>query len=694
MTVLSNVKIGTRVSAGFSMLIALIAVVSATAYFNGNKFGETILEYSRISGNSAKVASMGEGVSNLERNVSLFVQTGQEGFAQHAKDELTSLRQQSQSLIASTRSTDRRALMEQALSSLNGYGASFDKLVGMEAKRRVEEDALNAVGPKMRQSLTQIMEKSTTAGNLQIAANAGAVQEALMLTRMEVLRFLKVPTQERATAMKTRMTLFLDRLGRLERSLPPGELRQLASGIATDAGNYRQAFDRLRETRFATYDVTEKEISAQSNLFSEKMAAVREAQETRLAETMTATNARIDTASAMVIALATMALVLGIGSAILIGRSITVPVKHMTGTMETLAAGNLDTEVPARDRKDEIGAMAQAVQVFKENAIRVRRLEEESEAQKRQAEADRRAALNSMADEFEASVGHVIERVAAAVSELQAASGQMASTAAETSAQATSVASAAEEASSNVQTVASATEELAASINEIGKQVAHSAQVAEKASREADSASVSIRTLAENTGRIGEIIDLINDIASQTNLLALNATIEAARAGEMGKGFAVVAGEVKTLANQTAKATEEISTQISSVQGGTTAVVRAVEAITGVIGGHGRDRGGRGLRGAGAECRDQRDRPQRRASGDGYAGSLRQYPGGGKRGAGNRCRRDADQRCGHRIVAAGGIPEERGPAIPATGARGQGADAVDVLESRRRMRRAAHRRRP
>ena len=242
---------------------------------------------------------------------------------------------------------------------------------------------------------------------------------------------------------------------------------------------------------------------AQSALFQAKMDEIRLAQDTHLVQTKAGTDSRIASSSALVIVLSALALALGAASAWVIGRGISIPVRSITAAMEKLASGRLETDIPARDSKDEIGAMAAAVQVFKDNALKIRELEAQSEAQKRQAETYRLAAMNKMADEFESSVGHFIERVSAAVSELQAASGQMTSTAAETSAQATSVSSAAEEASSNVQTVACATEELAASINEIGKQVAHSAEVAALATQQAESASNSIKSLADNANRIG-----------------------------------------------------------------------------------------------------------------------------------------------------------------------------------------------
>ncbi len=342
-------------------------------------------------------------------------------------------------------------------------------------------------------------------------------------------------------------------------------------------------------------------------------------------------------------------LILGLGVVIVAGvamliaqRGIAAPLRGLAGVMEVLARGDYSAEVSGQQRQDEVGLMARAVEVFKQNGIEGKRLAAEAEdarireeqrqrdeeareraaaeekrardeaarqaeaqrqreaeeaerrqAAERQAEQERarvegerlrREALLKLAADFEGAVGGVVEAVAAGATEMNATARSMTGIAATTTQQSLSAAAATEQAATNVQTVASASEELAASINEISNQVATASRIAQGAVEEAQATDAIVQGLAAAADKIGEVVSLINTIAGQTNLLALNATIEAARAGDAGKGFAVVASEVKNLANQTAKATDEIGQQISGVQDATRQAVEAIRNIGGTVG--------------------------------------------------------------------------------------------------------------
>ena len=302
----------------------------------------------------------------------------------------------------------------------------------------------------------------------------------------------------------------------------------------------------------------------------------------------------------------------GIFIAYLLGLKISRPINDITKAMTTLASGESDVDVPALDRKDEIGEMAKAMEIFKHGLIEKEQLREEQkkaeqraiEDQKRRSEKEREVAemeaaeqeriaqeqkmraehMETLITEFDQKVTVMLQAVGSAATEMRASAEGMTQIAAHTGKRSTDVVAASEQVTQNIQTVASAAEELSASVGEIGRQVSESSRIAESAVAEASLANQKVQGLADAAQKIGDVVSLINDIASQTNLLALNATIEAARAGDAGKGFAVVASEVKSLATQTAKATEEIGGQIASIQAATGEAVTAIEGISDVIG--------------------------------------------------------------------------------------------------------------
>jgi methyl-accepting chemotaxis protein len=267
----------------------------------------------------------------------------------------------------------------------------------------------------------------------------------------------------------------------------------------------------------------------------------------------------------------------------MIGRSISRPLGQLGARMRALADGVLEGDIPGAGRRDEVGAMAATVQIFKDNALRIRGLEKvEAETQERAA-SERRAAMDNLANDFERSVNGIVRSVSTAAAGMQTTAQSMTATASDASARAATVGAASQSASNNVGTVAAAAEELSSSVAEISRQVTRSSEIASKAVGDAERTNATVQALSTGAEKIGEVVKLIHSIAAQTNLLALNATIEAARAGESGRGFAVVASEVKALANQTAKATEEISAQVSAMQASTSDAVLSIGGISETI---------------------------------------------------------------------------------------------------------------
>jgi len=281
---------------------------------------------------------------------------------------------------------------------------------------------------------------------------------------------------------------------------------------------------------------------------------------------------------------ATLAILAGAALlAFLLGRGMSRPLTAITAVMNRLSSGDTDVTIPGGDRKDELGTMAMAVDVFRRNMLEARTLREAQEAAKQQAEIEKKALQGQMADRFEADVKSVVGAVAKATKDMQRVAGEITASVNGTSERTAAAAAASEEASASVNTVAAATEELASSVAEIGRQVTHSSGVADQAVVKAGQTTEMVAGLTAAGEKIGDVLRLIGAIASQTNLLALNATIEAARAGEAGRGFAVVASEVKELASQTAKATEEIAGQVTAIQSATGDCVTAIGGISDTI---------------------------------------------------------------------------------------------------------------
>ena len=384
---------------------------------------------------------------------------------------------------------------------------------------------------------------------------------------------------------------YLSMMAQVLKSIP-----EKADGIKSVVGTFETAFAGCDSViKFAASTTTAEEVAkATGRLKSECVPAVEQGllQQAKMLDDLIAYAAlsahelkeNTTFAIKMVIGLVMAGLSVGLALAMWIGIfGLARPIARLKVVMAAFAGNDLKADVPGVERRDELGEMAKTVEIFKVNAKEVERLREEQLANERRIAVQRKADMSKLANDFEGAVGEIIRTVSAAATELEASANTLSVTATKAEELSTVVASAAEEASANVQSVASASEEMTSSVSEIGRQVQESARIANDAVAQADKTNGKVSALAAAANKIGDVVNLINTIAEQTNLLALNATIEAARAGEAGRGFAVVASEVKSLAEQTAKATGEIGEQIKGIQLATTDSVDAIKNIGGTI---------------------------------------------------------------------------------------------------------------
>jgi methyl-accepting chemotaxis protein len=573
-----------KINLGFALVLAISAVSMGFAYLGFENVSAGVAAYRSSVSESDLAQNIDRDLISYRSLARYYVVTGKEDDAKAALAAEVGLKD---AIDQSMKTTTNPARVNQVTRLAREFHV-FTKIFADVVKSKrdselVSQNQLMRSGNLLRYKLDDLPSGVDDDSELAAVTMAAKKVAAQFQTAMALVNtFIVNSDQSVATSAMARIKFVETAL----EAIPAGEekVAQAIKDATAQLGEYRKALTKLIDNA--------KEIDELSIEMADSTAAILKASSAMKADLL-ADQQRLDSESGatigetqrLIIMLAIGGFLLSAALAILLGSGISRPMIAVCKAMRELAGGKFDVVLPGLGRKDELGDMAAAVEEFKMQAIaKAERDAATLDAQNQAAAAGRRAELIRFADEFEAAVGSIVANVSASADQLEASAGTLTRTAETTQNLSGQAAGASEQASSNMQSVAAATEELAASVDEIGRQVQESNRIAEAAVLQAQQTDGRIGKLSRAAQEIGDVVKLITAIAEQTNLLALNATIEAARAGDAGRGFAVVASEVKSLASQTAKATDEISTHIAGMQGATQESVAAIKEIGGTIG--------------------------------------------------------------------------------------------------------------